>query len=184
MKGFIDFFNTIEKLKRVKRAGWAREGVPDSESVADHSFGTALLCYMLADDLKVNKDKLVRMALVHDLAEEEAGDIVSRRGTKTVYSLNNKFRAEKKVMTKLFSNIKNGAEYVNLWLEFEEGKTREAIILKQIDKLEMVFQALDYEKDIDASKLDEFWDDARTTLKEPFLIKIFDELEKRRKNKK
>lgn len=181
MKDFIDFFNTIEKLKRVKRAGWIREGVPNSESVADHSFGTAILCYLLADDLKVNEDKLVKMALVHDLAEVELGDIVSRRGTKTVYSLNDKFMKEKDVITRLFSKIKNRTEYVNLWLDFEGGKTKEAVLLKQIDKLEMVFQALDYEKDIDASKLDEFWEDARTTLKEPFLIKIFDELEKRRK---
>lgn len=181
MKDLVDFFNSVEKLKLVKRAGWAREGVPDSESVADHSFGTALLCYVLADDFKVNKDKLIRMALVHDLAEAETGDIVSRRGTKIVCSLKGKFQKEKEVMTKLFSKMKNKDEYVNLWLEFEEGKTREAILLKQIDKLEMVFQALEYEKDIDASKLDEFWEDARTTIKEPVLIKIFNELEKRRK---
>ncbi|HJX06287.1 MAG TPA: HD domain-containing protein [Candidatus Nanoarchaeia archaeon] len=182
MGDFVDFFNTAEKLKRVKRAGWVREGVPNAESVADHSFSTALLCYILADSLKVNKDKIIKMALLHDLAEVEAGDNVSHRGDKIVSSIKNKLEKEERVMKKMFSKV-DGEEYMNLWIEFTEQKTREAIILKQIDKLEMAFQASEYENTIEPSKLDEFFINTKMNLKEPLLIELFNELEKKRKNK-
>ncbi|MBN2052748.1 HD domain-containing protein [Candidatus Woesearchaeota archaeon] len=184
MRYLIGLFSEIVKLKRVKRTGWAREGVPDSESVADHGFGTAMLCCLIGEKLAVNKEKLLKMALIHDLAEIETGDIVSQRGTKITCSLKDKFKKEKAGMVRLFSKAQHSGEYVKLWLEFEEQKTREAIILKQIDKLEMAFQALDYENDVEPSKLNEFWEDAGTTIKEPFLIELFNELEKRRKNYK
>lgn len=45
MKDLTDFFHKVEKLKRVKRTGWVREGVPDPESVAAHCFGIAMFCY-------------------------------------------------------------------------------------------------------------------------------------------
>jgi len=184
MDKLIDFFSAVEKLKRVKRTGWVREGVPDAESVADHSFGTAFLSVLLADKLKVpDKEKLIKMALIHDLAEAEASDIVTVRGIKKVSSEKDKFEKEKKAMTKLFANIDKKEEFINTWLEYESQVTAEAKIVKQLDKLEMAFQALEYENDIDPSKLDEFFINTKINLKEPFLIELFNELEKRRKKK-
>jgi len=183
MKEIIDFIRTVESLKRVKRAGWVREGVPDPESVADHSFGVSVLCHLLADNLNVDKEKLIKMALVHDLAEVEVGDQVLQRGSQTLASRKKRFEQEKEFLEKLFSRIPDKNEYLNFWLEFEEQKTREAIICKQLDKLETAFQALEYEKDVEPSKLDEFFVNTRMHLKEPILIKMFDEMEKQRKKK-
>jgi putative hydrolase of HD superfamily len=129
----------------------------------------------------VDKGKLVKMALLHDLAEVKTGDIVARRGATVLHDKKDKYEKEKKAFESLFLKVDCGREALKLWMEFEEQKTREAQLLKQIDKLEMTFQAFDYGGDVDSSKLDEFWNDTRTALKEPFLIKIFNELEKRRK---
>jgi putative hydrolase of HD superfamily len=65
------------RLKTLRRAGWLRIGLTDGESVADHSFGTALLALLLATDLDVDRDRVIKLALVHDLAESdpEVGDI-------------------------------------------------------------------------------------------------------------
>jgi len=64
---------------------------------------------------------------------------------------------------------------VELWKEFNGQETREAKIVKQLDKLEMVIQALEYEKEGYPSEwFDEFWENAEKYLKgqelEPFFI--------------
>ena len=181
MENLVNFIKTVENLKRVKRTGWVREGVPDPETVAAHSFGITVLAHLLADQLQADKEKLILMAIAHDFAEAGLGDLVLERGTKTIYSRKNRFKQEKKYLKKLCSTIPNGDKYLNAWIEFEEGKTKEAIIFKQLDKLEMVFQAFEYEKDINPHKLDEFWTNTKLHLKEPLLIKIFNTLEKQRK---
>ena len=183
MKDLTDFFHKVEKLKRVKRTGWVREGVPDPESVAAHCFGITVFCHLLADQLKIDKDKIVKMALVHDLAEAGLGDIVVERGSEVVLSRKQRTEKEKIFLIDLFSKIGNGDEYLSVWLEIEEQKTREAIIFRQLDKLEMAFQALEYENDVEPSRMDEFFENTRMHLKEPLLIDLFNELEKRRKKK-
>ncbi|MBL8966171.1 MAG: HD domain-containing protein, partial [Spirochaetaceae bacterium] len=61
-------------LKRLFRQGWLKRGLPEAacESVADHSFGTAILALLLAGRPPhegVDREKAVRMALVHELCE-------------------------------------------------------------------------------------------------------------------
>ncbi|MFW5828030.1 MAG: HD domain-containing protein [Alkalispirochaeta sp.] len=73
------------ELKDVDRTGWVLRGVDDPESVADHSWGTAQLCLLFAayatfdpDLAEIDPHRAVSMALVHDLAEVEVGDIPRR----------------------------------------------------------------------------------------------------------
>src|SRR5690606_5214441 len=66
------------RLKDEARGGWLLRGVRDPESVAAHSWGTALLCLLYADDAGVDRDRAMVMALVHDLAEARTGDVVAR----------------------------------------------------------------------------------------------------------
>src|SRR5688572_1987599 len=62
------------KLKRVRRKGWVDRGVPDAESVADHSYRLALLAWAVARQRGLDADRALKMALFHDLAEAEVGD--------------------------------------------------------------------------------------------------------------
>ena len=77
--GLIEFISEVGRLKRLPRTGWVESGVPDPESVADHSFRVALLTLVLADLKGLDALKAVRMALIHDLGEAETGDLTPAR---------------------------------------------------------------------------------------------------------
>ena len=57
------------RLKEQVRTGWTLRGVTPAESVADHAWGTALLCLLFADEAGVDRAEATEIALVHDLAE-------------------------------------------------------------------------------------------------------------------
>jgi len=139
-ENIVKFLIEAGKLKRVKRKGWVIHGIKNPESVAEHSFRTALMAAILADKFSVNREKTVIMALIHDLAESVVGDI----SLHDKISKKEKHEKEKKAFEKLTS-VLGDKELYNLWLEFEKGKTKEAQLVRQLDKLEMHLQAMEYE---------------------------------------
>ena len=164
------------QLKQVKRTGWTRYPLKDVESVADHSFGIASLALTLDLPREINRDKLIQMALAHDMAESIVGDIVVERtkDLQTQMSVEEKAKKEQRAAEKLFENKQ---PLLFLFKEYEAQATSEAKILKELDKLEMVFQALQYETELGESEpLDEFWDNASKYIKTPQVKIIYDEL--------
>lgn len=72
----LDLLLELQALDRVPRMGWVLRGVPEAESVAEHSFHVALLVWLLAPRLpEVDAGRAVGMALLHDLAEVRFGDL-------------------------------------------------------------------------------------------------------------
>ncbi len=71
----LDTLLTLYRLKDEPRTGWQIRGIVEPESVAGHSWATALL---YAEDAGVDRDHAVAMALVHDLAESVTGDVATR----------------------------------------------------------------------------------------------------------
>jgi putative hydrolases of HD superfamily len=187
MKNLLKVFATAGKLKKVKRTGWKRRvGIKHGESVADHKFRTIFMATFISKRLGLNQNKMMKMATIHDLAEAVIGDLVTEGRDKKDMPKKQKQALEKKAIRKVFAGIPEGREYVKLWEEFESGKTREARIMQEIDKLEMVMQALEYEQDgHSGKKLDPFWETTREKIKNPDMLKLFNILEKRRpKHKK
>jgi putative hydrolase of HD superfamily len=70
-----ELVEAIGRLKEVPRTGWLDRGITpeETESVADHSFGVALLAWLLAPD-ELDRARVVELALLHDLAESAVGD--------------------------------------------------------------------------------------------------------------
>jgi putative hydrolases of HD superfamily len=98
------------------------------------------------------------MALVHDMAESIVGDITPHDGVSKGHSMQGrlmeeeKHRQEMEAMKHLVSLLPgpfapNAKEMQTLFEEYEEGKTEEAIIVKDIDKYELLVQALEYQRD-------------------------------------
>lgn len=172
----IKFAQIVGKLKTTKRTGWVNAGIKNPESVADHSFRLAVLSMILGDQLKLNTEKLVRMALIDDLAESLVGDLVVERGDKTVGDKDKKFQLEEKAIKEIFKNVENGQTYIKIWEEAQKGESRESQIVKQLDKLEMAMQALEYEGQVEGKKLDEFWINAQRYIKDKTLLAIFKNL--------
>lgn len=164
--------NSLE-LKDERRTGLQLYNVEDPETVAGHSWSTALLTMVYAEEFGVEVEKPLKMAIIHDLAEAETGDFLTR--AKEDY-LN--FDAEKKEeMEKNFWN-KYSESLGGLkkhWEEYEERQTEEAVFLKEMDLLDLCFTALNYELEdrYDLQKnsqrpyrhLDEFFESAEKRLK-------------------
>ena len=79
----VEFYKTVRKLKEIKRAGWIERGIKNSESVADHSFMVTILCIAFPKQ-EINKEKAIKMALVHDLGESEIGDLITKEHWKHI----------------------------------------------------------------------------------------------------
>ena len=148
MKTNLSFYNLIKfleaagRLKTTSRAGWVDVGIRQPESVADHTFRTAILCMIYADIEDLDQLKLVRMALIHDLPEAVTGDL-----TPSMKNRESKGR-EDAAMNQILNLLpeKQRKKYLTDWNEYQKGKTKEAKTVKQLEKLEMALQAKEYEK--------------------------------------
>jgi len=172
IKKFADFTLEAQKLKDEHRKGWkVKAGIKNPESVADHTYGLAMLSMLFSDYKDLDVEKCLRMAILHDLAEVIIGDLLPGEN-------NNKRHDEDKAIRKLLkilpSNISK--KYLQVWEEFRIGKSKEAKLVHELDKLEMVAQALRYgEEGIKKKRLQIFFDSAKSKIKDDDLIRLFNE---------
>ena len=134
----LKFFNTVGKLKTLKRTGWVNNTVFEPESVADHMYRMSMLGFLITDPA-VNKDRLIKVCLIHDLAESIVGDITPYDGV----TKEQKRKLEQDAMKLIVDGLGNQAiadELMGLWLEYEEGDSTEADVARQLDKYEMIVQ--------------------------------------------
>ena len=141
--GMLRFLALAGRLKETARAGWALRGNVPPESVADHSFRVALLALVLSGDADppLDRERCVAMALVHDLAESLVGDITPYDGVST----EEKHRREREAMEHLAA-LAGDPRLLRLWEEYQAAATPEARFVKDLDKLETVLQAAEYEE--------------------------------------
>jgi len=140
-----DMLSDIIRLKEVKRAGWvAKLHIADGESVADHSYSTAMIGMILSDMLELDSEKVIRMALLHDLAESEIGDIMPGRMPRAQKSKLEDVAFER-IMSKLPSDSPRSA-YTDIWREYCQNDTPESRLVHQVDSLDMALQAAAYER--------------------------------------
>src|SRR5262245_5025299 len=96
----------IDDLKQLERTGWAKRGIEIPESVADHSFGTAVMALVLAGQAGVDQNKSIKMALIHDVAESVVGDFAPSDGK----TPEEKHRLEVEALTTICADIDNSHE--------------------------------------------------------------------------
>ncbi|WP_236953850.1 HD family hydrolase [Methanopyrus sp. SNP6] len=135
----------IYRLKRILRTGWLVRGIPRSsvESVAEHSFGAAMLaweiCHRLTErGIDVDPYKTVVMALIHDLPEALTLDLDAEASR--VFG-DAKREAEEKAAKRVFDG-----KLLDIWREFERRESPEAKAAKLADTLDMALQALEYSR--------------------------------------
>ncbi len=154
----------LQRLKRLDRTGWTLRGLaPGTESVGSHSYGVAIAAMMLADGLRargvaVNVERLLEMALVHDWAEVRTGDLP--RAAAHYFQDNARRTAESAAFADIVAGL--GAEsekYRGLYEEYEERQSLEAKLVKAADVIDLLAQALTFER-AGARGLDEFWEAA------------------------
>lgn len=141
-KDIAKFFYELGQMKRVKRSGWWIAGVKDPESVAEHSFRTAAMAYILARLEGVDAKKTVLMALFHDFSEARTNDIhrITRRYV-------NWEGVDRKVVEEQSKRLPEGIgeSISNLFREMEEESAPEARVARDADILECLVQAREYQ---------------------------------------
>ncbi|MES1909815.1 MAG: hypothetical protein MHM6MM_002514 [Cercozoa sp. M6MM] len=147
VKRILSFATAVGKLKRQVRTGWALRGVNRPESVAEHSFRMAAITLALGDSVQVDRDRVMRIALVHDLAEAVVGDIPpeSISGVSKAEKQQIELNAMRDLCLETFGCADMACEVFSLWREYEESLTPEAQLVKDFDKIEMILQASEYE---------------------------------------
>jgi len=176
----LQFLRVCYQLKTKKRTGWVRANVKQPESIADHMYAMSILAFLI-DDPTINKEHCIKMALVHDMAESIVGDITPYCGV----SKEDKQKMEHDAMVQIKNTLQSpaGEEFYLLWKEYEENTTIEAQLVKQLDKLEMIIQADQYEKEQAGIDLSQFFENTKGMFKHPQVLAVVNQLTTERDQK-
>ena len=182
-KDFIAFQNYANRLKHLKRTGWVMRGVPDAETVASHSWRMAVMALQSAAYIKEQGADLMRvleLCLMHDIAEGIIGDIVPERQQTSAQKISKREKKEKEEKAAAFlAKEYHFPSVVNLFSEYEEGVTKEARIVKDLDKLDMLLQADSYQHAYPRLNLfSDFMKWNEKDVKFPFYKAVLEELKK------
>ncbi len=150
----LSFLQEAIRLKKMVRSGWIYSGVSksDTESVADHSYLTTLLALILAihekeKGNKIDVEKTVIMAILHDLPESVSQDL-DRRIRKFSPKKYDDFKKEldNEAMNILLANLptKISTHLLPIYQELRKKESLEAKIIIEADRLETILQMNDY----------------------------------------
>ncbi|XP_055684820.1 5'-deoxynucleotidase HDDC2 [Lutzomyia longipalpis] len=177
-KDLIKFLELVGNLKHLKRTGWVLRNVQDCETVSAHMYRMSMVTFLLDGTEGLDRIKCMELALVHDLAECIVGDITPYCGI----SREEKKQREMKAMediTKLISP--RGDHMMELFHEYEESTSPESRFIKDLDRLDMVLQAFEYEKrDNCVGKHKEFIDSVHGKNLHPLVGGMIDEIKAQR----
>ena len=126
------FLLELDALKRVNRRSYVTH-TTRRENSAEHSWHLAMACWSIAElfELDVNHERLLKMALVHDLGEIDAGDTFLFASSRSDAHIE-----ERAGIARLQAERGNGiANLVEIWEEQETGSSKEAQLLRVVDRL-------------------------------------------------
>ncbi|MFP4135676.1 MAG: HD domain-containing protein [Candidatus Acetothermia bacterium] len=142
LEGMVKFVFELGQLKRLPRSGWLKLGIEDPESVAEHSFRTGVIGYLLAVMEGYDPHKVAGYCLLHDIAETRTGDLdwLAQR------YLDRGDYLSSEVLEDQLENLPEEVEKT-MKQTFDEFKGEEVLkrIARDADLLELAFQALEYE---------------------------------------
>ena len=135
----IEFIKEIDKIKYIQR----RSKLFNSdrrENDAEHSWHLAMMALVLSDhsNQKIDLLKVIKMVLIHDIVEIDAGDTFLFDTEKD----HDDSEEEKKCAERIFGMLpkKQADEFMEIWIEFEAGTSNEAKFANSLDNLEPILQ--------------------------------------------
>ena len=206
MKELLNFFIEVGKLKRKNRRGWQVHQIKNSESTAEHIFRVAIIAWILGEKKRLNLEKVIKMALIHDLCEIYAPDltpydpllpedeekaikamkVLKKRWPKFTPTLKrkrqkDKYKAELAGLKKLTFGLPLylTTEIKSLWIDFEKGLSKEGRFVKQIDKLENLLQGIEYWEKHGKIQYKLWMRWIKEIIDDPLLLELIDEIDKK-----
>jgi len=198
INSLVKFLFEVGKLKENKRRGWLIRGVENPDSIASHSFRSAIMGLVLSYGKKIDQEVILKMALSHDLYAVNSGDLTPYeesikggkkdraifeslpwRGSQGKKEIISKKRFEEELkyfdpLVKLLPHeIRHDVKY--LWLEYKVGGSREGRFLRQVDVLESLFQGLEFKIENKNLHLNPFWLQCKELIDDQKLLEFMSE---------
>jgi putative hydrolase of HD superfamily len=136
--GIFDFLRQSGDLKDTLRSAFTNAGA--QESTAEHSWRLALLVIALEPYFDgLDTARMMKMAILHDLGEAVTGDVpaIHQSGDPEIRRM-----AERDAVAMLSKSLPDGVggRVRAIAAEYDAGESREAAVMKGLDKLETIFQ--------------------------------------------
>jgi putative hydrolase of HD superfamily len=155
----LDLLFAVNQLKRIPRMGWLLRGIgaTHAESVAEHTYGTALTALFLSELVQepVDRGRLLAICLLHDLPEAKISDLAP--SAVRYLTPGAKHSAEQTALVDILAGSAQHEDLLRLWEEFEQGRSIEGRLARDADRIDMLIQAANYERS-GWRGLQEFWD--------------------------
>lgn len=210
MRVFINFLEELSKMRKIPRRGWVLIGMKNPASIMDHSFRMAVMTWILGRGKKINLERAIKMALIHDLCEVYAGDITpydynslpkNKKEWPKLFDSWPRFSKSKKIKNFLKKHKKEEAglkkitselpvalkkEMMGLWHDYEKGSTKEARFVRQINRLETLLQAVEYSEETKKRPYHSWWVGSEEHIDDSLLKEFMSEIGEKfyRKSKK
>lgn len=132
----IEFILAIDALKNVNRRNFNLDN-SRRENTAEHSWQVVVFAQILypyaRNKEKIDLGKVLKMLSIHDVVEIDAGDTFFYDEKANEGKFERELASAKRIFGILNEPLQS--EFLNLWLEFEEGKTEEAIFANAVDRM-------------------------------------------------
>jgi putative hydrolases of HD superfamily len=174
----VQLWEFASRLKAEPRRGWLKKlRLQRTESVADHSFALSLLCLFEGERRGFNVERLLKLALLHDLEEAITGDLTPEDKASMGESVARSQRVSAREQLLSHFPEDNRQAYRELWSQLENEKNKEAQLVHELDKLEMALQANEYaRRGVEATKLREFYESSKAVIRDPRLRQLVNEI--------
>ena len=135
----VEFIKEIDKLKYIQRKTRLLNS-DRQENDAEHSWHLAMMAIVLAEHSNETIDllKVVKMVLIHDVVEIDAGDTFIYDTQKNHTNTDEELLAAQRIFGIL--PAAQAQELILIWKEFEEGITAEAKFARSMDRFEPLLQ--------------------------------------------
>ncbi len=200
MNDILTFLLNVSRLKAMPRTGWVWRGVKNPETIAEHSFRTALMAWLLGSQSRLHVKRMIELALIHDMSEVYAGDITPYHGMAPADPVKRlefmkrwvklpqreksirakrKFAIEKRSLARLVRNLspRLREQIFSRWLEFTKGTSPEGRFVKQVDKIETFLQAIEYFGTKLNTPIFAWWEEMEEVVDNPILRKFLRAIE-------
>ncbi len=142
----LNYYVLCNKLKNIIRTGWKDWNVQREriESIAEHVYGVQMLAIAMKSEYEydIDLERVIFMLAVHELGETIIGDL-----TQFQISKSEKEKIEHEAVHNILQGLLDGKIIEELFLEFDERKTKESLFAYQCDKLECDLQCKLYDQE-------------------------------------
>lgn len=203
MREILNFLIEANKLNEVSRTGWILRKVQNPETIAEHSFGMAIMSWLLAASKNLNVKRAIKIALSHDLCEVYAGDItpnlyyrlpksgkarkkilmkwarLSKKEKEKIEKV--KFKKEKEGLLRLIKNMPPSIkrDIFSCWLDFERGLSKEGKFVNQINRIETLVQSIKYFGTENVKEMTTWWEWVEEMVDDPLLFEFTEAIHKK-----